>query len=500
VVLLAVSMVAQAQESVSASASAAAPTDVFQARLRYGVSVRSGSQSDATSPALSYNGLTPNDLALNGWGWFLLDGHLGAFVSLQREAFALYDANNRVTGGGLFRASVGPTGRLILGPVKLEAAVGYAFHQLPAFANTASPAFRTATRHGVLLAARGIVDVGPVSIEARGEVPISVSATDGMGKSASASGYAVGGGVRLQLVRTGSLMWGLLADVTYVSDSLTTSDGLRASQQMIRAGGALDVKWQDAPAAEVARFGELQVRVVDVDTGLVMPGAQVEIGERKLESDAAGVVKVGELLPGAVAARASAEGYVPDQAQGTITGGSLLSLELKLKREGPKVGSLVIRVTNKELKTPIGNATVKVADASAITDAQGAAKFRDLPPGPIGIAVTAEGYNPGEEAASVVSGQSSEVTVGLVEVKKRVPATITGLVRSIVGGKPVAADLEIVQAKVKTRASAAGAFTFRLEGGTYTINISAPGYLSQSKSVTVKDGDQAIFNVDLHSK
>ncbi|MBS1149296.1 MAG: hypothetical protein H6Q89_994 [Myxococcaceae bacterium] len=497
--LLAVSAVAHAEESVSA-APTKAPRDAFQARLRYGVSVRSGSQLEPTQPSLTYSGLTPNDLALNAWGWFLLDGHLGAFGSVQREAFTLFDAGNRVTGGGLIRASVGPAGRLILGPVKLEAAVGYAFHQLPTFGTTASPAFSAATRHGVLLAARGIVDVGPVSIEARGEVPISVAASDGAGRTASSSGYAVGGGVRLQLVRTGALMWGLLADVSYVSDSLSTADGLKATQSMIRAGGALDLKWQEASTAEAPRFGGLEVRVVEAQTGAPLPGAQIELGEQQLIADATGAARVSELLPGAVRARASAEGYLPEQAEGMIAAGSVSSLELKLTKEGPKLGGLLIRVSSREAKTPVAGATVKVGAASAVTDAQGAAKFGELPPGPIAVAVSAEGYTPGEEAASVVAGRVSEVSIGLVEVKKRVPATITGLVRSTAGGKPVSANLEIPQAKLKTRASASGSFSFRVEGGTYTVNISAPGYLSQSKSVTVKDGDQAIFNVDLHPK
>jgi hypothetical protein len=29
--------------------------------------------------------------------------------------------------------------------------------------------------------------------------------------------------------------------------------------------------------------------------------------------------------------------------------------------------------------------------------------------------------------------------------------------------------------------------------------ISAPGFITQTKTVTVKDGDQAIYNVDLHA-
>jgi hypothetical protein len=37
----------------------------------------------------------------------------------------------------------------------------------------------------------------------------------------------------------------------------------------------------------------------------------------------------------------------------------------------------------------------------------------------------------------------------------------------------------------------------RVPGGTYSVIISAKGFITQQKSVTVKDGDQAIFNVDL---
>ena len=74
------------------------------------------------------------------------------------------------------------------------------------------------------------------------------------------------------------------------------------------------------------------------------------------------------------------------------------------------------------------------------------------------------------------------------------------LVRSTAGGRPVSAELEIPQAKIKTRADAKGAFSVTLPAGSYSVNISAPGYIAQTKNVTVRDGDQAIFNVDLHPK
>ena len=64
----------------------------------------------------------------------------------------------------------------------------------------------------------------------------------------------------------------------------------------------------------------------------------------------------------------------------------------------------------------------------------------------------------------------------------------------------IAADLEVPQLKLKAKATAQGSFSFQVPGGTYTVTIAAPGFLAQTKSVTVKDGDQAIFNVDLHPR
>jgi hypothetical protein len=488
----------QAEEGVAARAGPTAQ-DLLELRLRYGVAVRSGSQKDG-GPSLSYSGVTPNDLALSAWAWFLAGGHVGAFLNLQREAFSLYANDSRVTGGGLVRASVGPSGRLWFGPVRLEAHVGYAFHQLPTWGYSGNPTFSAGTRHGLLLATRALFDLGPVTVEARGDFPVSLAATDGAGKAASSFGFEVGGSVRLQLLRTGPLMWGVLGDVSYSEDSLTGStSGLNVHQSLIRGGGAIDLKWQEA-AIEPPKLGSVEVTVTDEENGAPVVSATVEIGEKRLPVDAAGMARLGELSPGTIDARGTASGYLPLEGQATIEAGGKASLLLKLKKEPPKLGRLLIKVSNQQTKAALAKASVKVGDATLATDEHGVVRFGGLKPGPVGIAVTAEGYNPGEEAASVVGGQEAEVAVALVEVKKRIPATINGLVRSTSGGKPVTADLEIPQLKIKTRASPSGAFSFRLEGGTYTVNISAPGYLAQSKSVTVKDGDQAIFNVDLHPR
>ncbi len=38
----------------------------------------------------------------------------------------------------------------------------------------------------------------------------------------------------------------------------------------------------------------------------------------------------------------------------------------------------------------------------------------------------------------------------------------------------------------------------KVPGGKYQVRIEARGYVPQTKTVEVADGDQAIFNIDMH--
>jgi hypothetical protein len=67
-------------------------------------------------------------------------------------------------------------------------------------------------------------------------------------------------------------------------------------------------------------------------------------------------------------------------------------------------------------------------------------------------------------------------------------------------GKPLQALLVIPEAKIRRRTDARGTFQVQLKQGRYRLVFSAPGHLSQTKVVTVRDGEQAIFNVDLFPK
>jgi hypothetical protein len=510
-----------AQAEVASNPPAPVATDskpigeFWAARLRYGIAYRTGGQQD-TGPGLTYKGFTPNDLSLLGWAWF---GYAGAHLQVQREGFALFDTMNSsatgpVTSGSLVRFALQAGGRLPLGPLRIEPYLGYAFHQLPTFrggdgmGSTLTPAFGAGVRHSLLAALRLLVEFGPIAIEAKGELPITLATQVPGAASAVSNGFTVGGGVRVQLTNVGKLHIGALLDGQYVVDNLAGKDASGATvvasqQQIVRGGLGLDLQWREILAPK-GSLGGVIVRVLDVDSGAPLAGAEVTLtigaDERPVTPDANGALAVRELQPGPFKVRASAEGYLPFESAGAVTAGADTPMEIRLKKEPPKIGALAIAVKEIESNKPLENVTVTVGDTAAKTDAQGVARFEGLKPGPVGITLELPGYQKGEEAGSVVAGKTAEIAVTLVPEKKKVPATITGLVRSTKGGTPISAVLEVPQAKIKTKADEKGAFSFRVDAGTYTVRISAPGYITQSKDVTVKDGDQAIFNVDLYPK
>lgn len=398
--------------------------ELFGARVRYGAGYRDGSLTDL-GPGLSWRGTSPNDLALSGW--YFGKGRLGVALAVQREAFALLEEQSRITGGGLWRVQLGPSGRWRAGPLRLEGLVGYGFSQLPDFGSSASPEFSAVRRHAALLAGRALVDLGLATVEAKGEYPfpLAVTAADG---PARASGWGGGVALGIPLGRRDTLLYGVVLDYQYRSEKLTTARST-AGELIHRAGAALELRWLDQPPAPPAP-------------------------------------RHGAALPA--------------------------------KQEPPKLGGLIIKVLDKESGAPIPLAGVKAVELDQLAGENGTLSLVQLPPGPLSLQVVAKGYRRAEEVAQVVAGRDSEVEIRLIREQAKPLATLTGLVRSTQGGKPIEAELEIPQLQIQTRADPKGAFSFRVAAGSYTVNISASGYRSQSKKVAVKDGDEAIFNVDLH--
>jgi len=478
-------------------------------RLRYGLSLRQGEQADP-GPGLTYSGATPNDLAVGATVYGLGREWLGAQLQVQREGFSLNNEAARVTEGSLLRFSLGAAARRRLGPVLGELSLGYGFAQLPMFSDSTNPnpTFQHGGRHAALLGARARVPiVQRAQAEVRLELPLALSAQDAAGGGASASGFAAGVALLYPVKRVGRWEAAAVLDYQFVKDGLTADSGARSNQTLQRVGAALQLSWFEVDAASsdsLARGGQpgaLTLQVLDAETGTPLASAQVVLtvegtAQAPQATDAKGQLRVPELPSGAVVAQVTAPGYEPAEGRVTVAPEGQATLEVRARKLPPAVGSVRILVTDKRDNTPMPDVKVVVGDKELRTDAAGLVRLEKLPPGPVLVKVAAEGFQSVEEAVVIVGGQESELPVPLMLAKRLGYATISGTVRST-RGSPVVATLVIPAAKVRSRTGPDGTFSLKLKPGTFRIIISAKGHLTQSKSVSVRDGEQAIFNVDL---
>jgi hypothetical protein len=462
-------------------------------RLRYGLAFREGAQE--AGPALSYGGMTPNDLALGatvfGESWW------GAWASVQREGFSLSKEEELVTSGGLLRASVGPAARFSLGPVRAQVSAGYGFAQLPTFSGAAQPRLVPVARHAALVGGRVLVPLPwrQLRAEVRGEVPVAIGT--------SSSGFGAGAALLLPVMRRGEWGGSLVLDYQYVRDSLTTEAGVTSRQGISRAGVAFEFAYGSRSVLDRSELGELVLAVVDADSGTALPGAQVVLtadGEAQAPRVVGEDGRLTELLPpGEVLARVSAEGYEPAEGRISVTAGGRAELVVRARQE-PQVGTLRVSVLDARSGTPLSGATVTVGSTKLFTDVMGVVRLEGLPAGPLEVKISAEGFRTEQEAVVILAGAETPLPVSLAFAKQGALATLSGQVRSSRQGRPLQATLFIPEAKIRRKTDPRGSFQVQLKQGRYRLIFSAPGHLSQTKVVTVHDGEQAIFNVDLFPK
>ena len=481
--------------------------DMGTAQLRYGSTYRSGSQQD-TGPSLSYKGITLNDP--NAEVRFYGRSFFGFEVYGERESFTLTQGTSKVGGAAVWRAEAGPVVRILSGRLRFEVGVDYGFDKLLTFGSTINPYVNLVQRHSVIGKLRVLLYLPrgfAASVE--GAYPYTVALRKSNPSDLKASGWRAGASLTWSFARSPYWQYGINLKYEYENDLLRDAD-VRSPQTLSRFGLGLQVDWlngQSGPSlpAQGSLKSRLRVSVKD-DSGeqLTAPlevswmstsDSQVVILHKdpKTQDWFSSEVPVGE---GKV--RATAAGYVPAEAPFTATAEAEGTYALALQRVPPPLGSVKITLSDKETGAPIQGATVRLNDQQFKSDPSGQVLIEALKAGPISIAVKARGYLAVEEAVSVLAGQSSEAVLALVKTENKLPATVIGTVRNARGGDPIVASLFIPELKLKIRADAQGRFTFQVKGGIYKVIISAPGFYKQTKSVDVKEGDEAIFNVDLH--
>ncbi len=164
-------------------------------------------------------------------------------------------------------------------------------------------------------------------------------------------------------------------------------------------------------------------------------------------------------------------------------------------KTGP--GRVTGRIVAAATRQPVVDAQISIGDADvARSDAEGRFKIDRMLPGAVNLQISAAGFSTANEMVQISPEEESILDVSLEVLGKGSPATVRGLVRNL-AGQPLRAQVSVKGLAVAISVSPEGRFVVQIPGGTYTFVISAPGYETQMKHVTLSDGDQAIFHAEM---
>lgn len=173
----------------------------------------------------------------------------------------------------------------------------------------------------------------------------------------------------------------------------------------------------------------------------------------------------------------------------------------------PKRGVATGVVLDERTGSPVAAAQVAVAAGDEGTVSRLAvdperAEFRTYPlaAGRRSLTVSATGYETATIAVQIEADRETPVQVRLRPKLSIAPGTIRGTVKGLGQGGAVEATVLIPELDQTVQVSPDGTFTVEVKPGTYTVNISAPGYRTQRKSLRVEESSAVILNVELYKR
>ena len=171
-----------------------------------------------------------------------------------------------------------------------------------------------------------------------------------------------------------------------------------------------------------------------------------------------------------------------------------------MKEGGMREGLIAGRVIN-AAGAPIEGAVVGVTGrehSRVLTEADGTFQSVPLAPGPVELAVAANGYEPATVRTEVVAGQTANIVLRLAT--KAPAARVYGRV-SDDAGKGVVASLKLAGPQLaETKSDESGNFSAPVVQGLYAVRVEAEAYLSKELQVPVAEGHDNALGIVLHTR
>ncbi|MGV3620819.1 MAG: carboxypeptidase regulatory-like domain-containing protein [Archangium sp.] len=289
--------------------------------------------------------------------------------------------------------------------------------------------------------------------------------------------------------------WWLGVDGAALSETGGTYSGLTG-----RVGIGLRITLDDFKAPEnftappLPLDATVELRVVD-DEGAPVNQARVWVDEAIAGvTDGTGQLRL-TIPSGEHPLRVQREGLREKRERLQLRDGELKKLELKLSTPtGP--GSVVGTVFDAVSRKPIANARIAADGREVRSTADGSFRVAGVGPGPVRVHVEIPGYAQLEEVAQVPAEAEARLSIGLEPVGRGTPAVIRGLIRARTGVS-VNATVRVQGQSEPVPLNAEGRFELSLKPGSYTLTVTAPGYVAQAKRFDLSAGEQAVFHCEL---
>lgn len=237
----------------------------------------------------------------------------------------------------------------------------------------------------------------------------------------------------------------------------------------------------------------LTVLVRDAETGEVIEGANVVVGDQSDTTSSNGLATV-ELPVGSHPYEATAEGYGPVSDSVEIIEGDNPELIIEMTPGGGPREGLTVLVKDKISGEVVEGADVTVGDQSDTTSSNGLATV-ELPVGTHAWDADADGYDPRSGDVEIVEGDNPELIIELCpDDVVRHPLGV--LVKDKETGDPIP-SADVTVGDRSGTSSANGLLTVELPAGSHDYAATAATYLEETGSVEVVEGDNEELVIEM---